>query len=163
MEAIYTQHKKWINIAKTFGCDDDAEDLVQDTYIKALGREWVNEALFYFMLRDTIATYFKNKNRVVYYIEPVQVIKEDVYSYIDTWHPYDRKLYYTYINEKVSLRDLSELTGISLKSIFITIKNCNFKILQYLKENESIQYRVDDSYCTDLHTFDEECWSEYKN
>ena len=31
---IAKDHKRWITIAKSFGLEEDAEDLVQDMYIK---------------------------------------------------------------------------------------------------------------------------------
>ena len=63
MNHIFEQHKKWINIAKTFGADDLAEDFVQDSYIKILNKEKVNESFFYFVLRSTIADHFRKEKR----------------------------------------------------------------------------------------------------
>ena len=139
MDNIFRQHQKWIKIAKTFGADDFAEDLVQDAYIKALSKETVNDALFYFILRDCIADHFRKEKRIVYYIEPTQFVNENIYQYIDTWHPYDRKLYLLYINEKLSMRDIAKLANISLTSIYNTIKNCNEKLLKFINEHHELQ------------------------
>jgi len=140
MEHIYNQHQKWIKIARTFGANDVAEDLVQDAYIKALNREnRINDALFYYMLRDTISDHFRKEKRECLYIAPTQFITEHIYNFIDTWHPYERKLYLTYVNEKLSMRDISEQTGISLTSIFNTIKNCNEVLRKYIIEHHEEQ------------------------
>ena len=129
---IFEQHHKWIKIAKTFGALDFAEDLVQDTYIKVLEKEDINEAYFYFALRSTVTDFLRKEKRIVLYFENEKIIDDDVYNYIDTWHPYDRKLYLTYINNQFSMRDLANETGISLTSIYNTIKNCNEKLKKYL-------------------------------
>ena len=139
MNHIFSQHTKWINIAKTFGADDLAEDFVQDSYIKILDKEKVNESLFYFVLRNTIADHFRKEKRECYYIEPTQFITEEIYQHIDTWHPYDRKLYLLYINNGMSMRDISKEVNISLTSIYNTIKNCNKKILIFINENHEIE------------------------
>lgn len=122
---IFEQHHKWIKIARTFGALDFAEDLVQDTYIKLLDKEDINEAYFYFALRSTVTDFLRKEKRELIYFEPETKIDEDIYDYIDTWHPYDRKLFLTYINNNFSMRELANQTGISLTSIFNTIKNCN--------------------------------------
>jgi len=125
---IFEQNEKWIKIAKTFGANDFAQDLVQDTYIKLLEKKDVNEAYFYFALRSTCLDFLRKEKRIVLYYENDKLIDDEVYDYIDTWHPYDRKLYLTYINNNFSMRELSNQTGISLTSIFNTIKNCNLKL-----------------------------------
>lgn len=139
MNHIFSQHKKWINIAKTFGADDLAEDFVQDAYIKILDKEKVNESLFYFVLRNTIADHFRKDKRECYYIEPTQFITEEIYQFIDTWHEHDKNLYLVYISYKVSMRELAELSDISLTSIYNTIKNCNKKILTFINENHEVE------------------------
>ena len=138
MEQLYNQHNKWIKIAKTFGAGDVAEDLVQDAYLKAIPREKVNDALFYFMLRDCVSNHFRKEKRVYLYIEPEQFLNEQLYSFIDTFHPYDRKLYLTYINEKLSMRDIAKETGISLTSIYNTIKNCNETLKKFIEQSHEI-------------------------
>lgn len=54
-----------------------------------------------------------------------------VYSYIDRWEWYDKMLFTTYINSDLSIRQIAKETGISLTSVFYTIKNCK----QALKKN----------------------------
>lgn len=140
MDQLYKQHNKWIKIAKTFGAGDVAEDLVQDAYIVAMNwKSKVNESLFYFMLRNVTMDHFRKEKRVYIYIEPQQFLNEQLYSFIDTFHPYDRKLYLTYINEKLSMRDIAKETGISLTSIYNTIKNCNETLKKFIEQSHEIQ------------------------
>lgn len=139
MNHIFIQHKKWINIAKTFGADDLAEDFVQDAYIKILDKEKVNESLFYFVLRNTIADHFRKEKRECYYIEPTQFITEEIYSFIDTWNEHDKNIYLVYINHRISMRELAKLSNITLPTIYNTIKNCNKKILTFINENHEVE------------------------
>ena len=46
-----------------------------------------------------------------------------IYSEINTWHPYNSKLASIYLKSSLSLRAISKDTGISLTSIFNSIKN----------------------------------------
>ena len=131
---IFDNHQKWIKIATTFGAGDYAEDLVQDTYLKCLEVERVNEAYFYFALRNTVVDWHRKEKKEFLYVNNEQFLNEQIYNYIDTWHHYDRKLYLTYIENKLSMRDISEQTNISLTSIFKTIKNCNEKLRVFINE-----------------------------
>jgi DNA-directed RNA polymerase specialized sigma24 family protein len=55
----------------------------------------------------------------------------NVYKEIDNWHWYDAKLFTLYLEQDVSMRELSKMTNISIGSIFQTLKNCK----ERLREN----------------------------
>ena len=44
------------------------------------------------------------------------------------WHWYDRMLFDTYLKDGRSMRKLSEETGISVTSVFTTLRNCKERI-----------------------------------
>jgi len=46
----------------------------------------------------------------------------------NTWQLYDRLLFNLYSSSKISMRDISEGTGIELRSIWNTINNCKARI-----------------------------------
>ena len=140
MNNIFEQHKKWINIALTFGAGDYAEDLVQDTYIKVHNLKEINEAYFYFALRSTIVDYHRKNKKKIEIVEELEyeeiTMPDEIYNYIDTWEHYDRKLYLLYINSNMTMRQMAKETHISLTSIFNTINNCNKKLKVWLQQNQ---------------------------
>jgi len=54
-----------------------------------------------------------------------------------SWYAYDRILFDIYTQNKFSMRDIANGTGIPLKSIFLTINKCKDKI----KENLEVDYK----------------------
>jgi hypothetical protein len=52
-----------------------------------------------------------------------------------SWHWYDKMLFETYMSENKSMRKLSEQTGISLTSVFNTLKNCKKRLKQNIGED----------------------------
>lgn len=139
-KSIFNNHNKWIKIASTFGGGDYSEDLVQETYIKCLDKEIVNEAFFYFALRNTVYDWLRKEKKQKLYLEPQQFLNENIYNYIDTWNGYDRKLYLLYIESTMSMRDIANETKISLTSIFHTIKICNERLKNYIEQHHEVQY-----------------------
>jgi len=152
LELIAKDHKKWLRIVKSFGLTDDAEDLVQDMYIKV--NEWngkydktlmfnkteVNHYFIFRVLRNMFLDKCKKKNIETNiedyhepkanslsfeYIEQLDVIQDEIKS----WHLYDRKIYELIYVEGYSMLELSKLTGIDYYSIYRT-KNKIEKLLK---------------------------------
>lgn len=149
---IAKDHDKWLRISKSFGLDEDAEDLVQDMYLKI--NDWkgkydktlmfneseVNHYFIFRVLRNLFLDKCKKKNINVSmqeYFEPIanyssfeykeqlDVIQEEIKS----WHLYDRKIYELIYVEGYSMLELSKLTGIDYYSIYRT-KNKIEKLLK---------------------------------
>lgn len=149
---IAKDHNKWVRISKSFGLDDDAEDLVQDMYLKI--NDWkgkydktlmfneseVNHYFIFRVLRNLFLDKCKKKNIEIgmqEYFEPtanyssfeyreqLDVIQEEIKS----WHLYDRKIYELIYVEGYSMLELSKLTGIDYYSIYRT-KNKIEKLLK---------------------------------
>jgi len=59
---------------------------------------------------------------------------------IDTWYWYDKKMTKLYMNTKMSMRDISKETKISLSSIFNTLTNAKEKIRE-VSEKEYREYK----------------------
>jgi predicted DNA-binding protein YlxM (UPF0122 family) len=53
---------------------------------------------------------------------------------IDSWYWYDKKMTKLYFNTKMSMRDISKETKISLSSIFNTLTNAKEKIRKRAKK-----------------------------
>jgi len=151
LEILAKEHNKWLRIAKSFGLTSEAEDLVQDMYIKI--HNWKGKYNKTLMYNDKEVNYYfvfvvlknlfqdkmrinKKKTRLQYqkekiindqpieYAEKLESIKKE----IESWHLYDRKIYELIYQEGYSMLELSKKTGIDYYSIYRT-KNKIEKLL----------------------------------
>lgn len=152
-------HKEWLNIVRLFGDNEFAEDVVQDVYLKIDQYNYYekiiidgepNRALMWILLRNT--TYRENKTATndlsielvrdlaaeeleLLKHESLDNIYERVENEISKWDWYDQKLFRIYKDERKPMRQIADETGISLKSIFLTIKSCKERIRQSVGED----------------------------
>lgn len=152
LNILSKQHDKWVRIARSFGLDVYAEDLVQDMYLKIYN--WKGKYDKTLMYNETEVNYYfvfvvlKNlftdrmrleKKRVrlenqynephtngnpMEYQEQYNILKKEIAS----WHLYDRKIYELIYIEGYSMLELSKKTGIDYYSIYRT-KNKIEKLL----------------------------------
>ena len=148
LDIIATQHQKWINIVRSFGMHNYAEDIVQNMYIKI--HKWngkydasimyneteINEYFIFKVLRNLFLDYHRKK-KITYntfyepsisdiskyiskyeYEEQLNIVKEEIKS----WHLYDQKIYELIFLENKSMLELSKLTGIDYYSIYRRVK-----------------------------------------
>jgi RNA polymerase sigma factor (sigma-70 family) len=156
LDILAKDHKKWLNIVRSFGLTYDAEDLVQEMYLKVY--QWngkydktlmfnETEVNYYFIFRvlrnlflDKCKTKKKHSN-IEYVPEPLfkdisleykqelEMVKKEIKS----WHIYDRKIYELIFLENKSMLELSKLTGIDYYSIYRTVKKIKKLILQKIE------------------------------
>lgn len=162
LDELSKHHKEWITIVKSFGEKNDYDDLVQDMYLKLNkytklenitedGK--LNKGYVWFTLRNLYYQKQKESNKVTFIdIDDCRSLSSDEYNQfkhiadyklneliqqeIDSWHWSDKMLFEIYLKEKKSMRKLEEEIGISLTTIFWTIKRCK----QRLKENVGESY-----------------------
>lgn len=147
MEHIYSRHKHWVSIVKKFGEVNYAEDVVQEAYIKVHGKD-INEAYFYYTLRSLTMDLHSKKVVKVEMTQDIEYsLREDegnelaeelaqpFIEFIDTWHWYDKMLFMTWVNNKISMRKLSRETGIAFMSVYYTIKKCKQRLKEW-QENQ---------------------------
>lgn len=101
----------------------------------------VNKAYVWFTLRSVYMMFIKEQKKIhkVRLSEDFDIPDTEdehfelkrVYSYIDKWEWYDKKLFTLYLKTDLSIRQLAKEMGISLTSVFYTLKNCK----QDLKDN----------------------------
>lgn len=153
LKIISKKHDEWLRVAKSFGLSDEAEDLVQDMYLKVY--EWkgkynktlmfneteVNHYFVFLVLRNLFFDKCKKENRKQsieeVYFEPCTVGSDFEYeehlkilrSEISSWHLYDRKIYELIYVDGMSMLELSKRTGIDYYSIYRT-KNKIEKLLR---------------------------------
>jgi DNA-directed RNA polymerase specialized sigma24 family protein len=153
MEHIYSRHKHWVAMVKKFGEVNYAEDVVQEAYIKVYGKD-INEAYFYYTLRSLTMDLHSKKVVKVEITQDIEYsLKEDesnelaeelaqpFIDFIDTWHWYDKMLFMTWVNNKISMRKLSRETGIAFMSVYYTIKKCKERLKEW-QENQTNQQTV---------------------
>ena len=150
MEKIYSKHLHWIKQVEKFGEFTYAEDIVQEAYIKVHGKD-INEAYFYFVLRSLTMDLHRKKvikleldDQIIDEPEHIELINDIslYFDVIDSWDWYDKKMFLTYINNKISMRQLSKELGITFSSVYNTLTNCK-KILKICqKENDPLDWEI---------------------
>jgi DNA-directed RNA polymerase specialized sigma24 family protein len=150
---IAKHHKEWVKLVRSWGCNDYAEDIVQEMYIRCLTyttkekivkNEQVNKGYIYFTLRSIFISYKKQCSKLTKvtidemfdfpFIDEIH--SEQAYGQIlnkvdeekRSWHWYDVKLFDLYLTSGMSMRQIEAETNISLTSVFHTIKNCKARI-----------------------------------
>jgi RNA polymerase sigma factor (sigma-70 family) len=155
---IAKDHNRWITIAKSFGLKDDAEDLVQDMYIKI--NQWkgkydktlmfndkeVNQYFVFKVLRNLFLDKVKKQKKIIklsdtFYEPSISAMSMEyqerldfVKSEIDTWSLYHKKIYELVFLEGKSIQWLSDKTGIEYHTVRRAVqkikKNINLKLKQ---------------------------------
>lgn len=153
---LTSNHKEWISMVKTFGLNDDAEDIVQEMYMKVdrlnyydkfIENDRIQKGYVWFMLRSLAFDFIKNEP----YKESLESIrklsydqyneeKENYFNNIidkfekvkSKWHTYDQLLLDTYFKTNISIRKLSKGSNISLTSMCADIKKIKSTLKQEL-------------------------------
>ena len=148
LDILSKDHKKWLQISKSFGLTADAEDLVQEMYLKVYA--WngkynktlmfnETEVNYYFVFR-VLRGLFLDKVKVkqpkkisletLSFYEPsisdisfeYQTKLDKIKKEIKSWAVYDQKIYELIFLENYSMLQLSKKTGIDYYSIYRTVK-----------------------------------------
>ena len=154
LDELSKHHKEWVTIVKSFGEKNDYNDIVQDMYIKLnkytkleniTENGKLNKGYVWFTLRNLYYHKQKQSSKVNYIdIEDCKSISAEDYNKlhfvsqskigdliqeeIDSWHWSDKMLFEIYLKEGKSMRKLEEEIGISLTTIFWTIKRCKERL-----------------------------------
>lgn len=157
LSELAKKHKDWCAMVGSFGCPHDiVEDIVQEMYIRLYRyvdeperiiyeNGEINTYYVYVTLRNMYLDYTKMKKRIIFvdpvdhavdryeydpyeYEEAVEQLFNKVWAEVETWEWYDATMFKVYVNSDLSMRDLSEETTISLRSIFNTLKNGKSKV-----------------------------------
>jgi DNA-directed RNA polymerase specialized sigma24 family protein len=162
-DILCRHHKEWVDIVRSFGESNFAEDIVQEMYVRFYdsnsGSKCIteagepNRAYIWISLKNTYLTYVKQKNKYCKVdideirnlsYEEIDQQKHESYDILTTkikreinsWHEYDQMLFSLYSTSSDSMRDISKGANISLSSIFNSLKNCKTR----LKENVGEHY-----------------------
>ena len=171
LSEVGKHHKEWIELSKRFGGGKDAEDLVQDMYLKLhrytdkqriIRNGKLSKAYVYFVLKSVVNTYHKKQVkdsalRFDYIMETsIEFTEEDIEDKIafekicllmdqemENWYWYDAMLFKNYRDIGDSYRKMAKQIDISWVSIYNTIKNCK-RILKYELGNKYEDYKNKD-------------------
>ena len=158
LELLAARHNDWLNMAYSFGlCTEDAEDLVQDMYVKMYDfssaeriqyNDDINTFYVYITMRNLF--YDKKKKEVptvnidsMNFLpeeeaendkEALEILLEKMDECIGQQHWYNKKIFEIYYGKGETIRALSKGSKISSSSIFNTIKNVRETIKEYCKE-----------------------------
>ena len=108
------------------------------------GKNIKNRKIIYFSeIIDNHDAFFLGKNlkedpeqieKVIDKKQKLEKLLNKIKAEIDTWYWYDKKMTKLYLNTKMSMRDISKETKISLSSIFNTLTNAKEKIREVTKK-----------------------------
>ena len=162
LKILGDNHNEWLFMAQKMGIGDLSEDIVQDTYIRIIRLNYIdgivkddgslNKFYMWLSIRAVHVDYIRSNlmecvslDKAKELIEQDDMIKNKaieklhlrIEDEINSWDWYDSMLFNVYREGNVSMRDIAKKSGISLTSIFNTIKNCK----QKLKENVGEHYQ----------------------
>lgn len=160
LKILAEHHKEWVKIVRSFGEQDLAEDVVQDVYIRIVKYNYEdrmlkdgkpNIALMWMMLRNRAFEINKTGSVQFLSLDEVRGIADEdselekhealerlhlkIHEEMESWHWYDSMLFKVYKEGNASMRDIAKDTGISLTSIFNTIKNCKERLRENVGED----------------------------
>lgn len=160
LKILAKHHQEWVKIVRSFGESEYAEDVVQDVYLRIVKYNYEhkvikdgepNIALMWIMLRNMTFLTNKMQRLELYPLDEVRGWADDeselpkhealerlhlkIEEEISNWHWYDSMLFNVYKEGKASMRDIAKDSGISLTSIFNTIKNCKERLRDNISED----------------------------
>jgi RNA polymerase sigma factor (sigma-70 family) len=156
---LHSKQQSWRVVALKYGGGDDAEDVVQDSYIKLI--EWYNrtkpetltDGVFFFIVRNTALDIARKGKQQTSVDELSKLLIADdpesqthefdickIHEIVKGFHWFDAMLVDVYFNlsrkysEEITMRQISDETGISLSTIFNTIKRCKERIKEAVEK-----------------------------
>jgi len=156
---VAKNHNNYVKVINSFGEYFYAEDLVQEMYLRLHRNKQpqdiivdgkVNEYYIYLTLKSVFLNFVKAKKQIIKKNDlPLNIEAVDNSEYheaqfrfnasieaeINSWHWFDSMLFKLYLESGKSMRDISDGTTISLRSVFDTISECKRKLKANCKED----------------------------
>ena len=152
IEVIAKKHKDWTRIVQSFGAKTEAEDIVQEMYLRldkyikpdqqiSTSFVWITLRNIYFdflkkepatfELDKTVSDAISQTESIIAYGELNKRVKDELNN-VD-W--FDKMLFELYVTSGKSMRQLSKETGISLSCIFYTTNRTKTHLRSLLNED----------------------------
>lgn len=162
LDLLAKHHNEWLKMAHKFGAGNYAEDIVQEMYIRLnkyietperiMYKNQPNKLFVWVTLRNMVRTYQKKSDLLIYSGDMVEYdVEEEQYDTVEAegferlidkvWeimedqHWYDQKMFEIYHTTDMSMRDIEKETGISLFSIFDTLRKSKEYVYEKIKED----------------------------
>lgn len=130
IEKLFKYHSDWLRISKAFGNGDQAEDVVQEMYLKlannskAFNNDKPNRGYIYLTIKSITIDKYRVKEETVQLIPEAIPIENNPYELdiIERYfnenecYWYDKEIFYLYLLHQ-SYRKLEKLTGINYQAI----------------------------------------------
>lgn len=142
---------KHVNYATKIGAGQQAEDVVQEAYLKCLRLNKMDEPYIYSAIRSLTADLYRIKKKVkkveisnlenltseqIDQLEWTPTKFEEVESTLVGLHWFHVKVFQIYTTEIQSIRKLAKATNISERTLFNSIKLCKTKLRESQKDLE---------------------------
>lgn len=159
LQVLAKHHDEWVSMTTSMGANGFSEDIVQEAYLriykygkpeKILPKGKVNKAFMFVVLRNTYTTYCRDRAKIkrvaltetkelqhtnnITWKEAQFKFDQMIEQAQEDWHWYDKMLFNHYKDSGKSLREIEKETGISLTSLWNTVKNCKARLKETLGE-----------------------------
>jgi len=154
LSKLAEKHNLWIKVARKLGAGDEAEDVVQDMYLKLykyvdekkiIKNDVINNFYVHLALKTIIIENFNKRKNFIRLDSPdfkdlpfndtmpEELDYAKVLNIVDTeienWNWYEKNLFNLYKNTNLSIKKLASELDINRGSLYHTIKKCKNKIL----------------------------------
>ena len=147
MIELSKHHSEWCKIVRSFGVSaDTCEDVVQDMYLrlnslssydKIFRNGTISKSYIWITLRNLQFQQFKQDNLTISLSNyDIQIDENCTLDEVKARsNLYDQLLFSIYMNDSISMRDISKGSGITLRSIQRTLENCYRRLRQNVGED----------------------------
>lgn len=149
---IAKKHKDWVNIARSFGAKTEAEDIVQEMYLRLdkyiKPNQQISTSFVWITLRNIYFDFLKkepqttelniNESDEVTDITSVSAYENLtglINKEIENLHWFDKMLFLLYVTSGKSMRQLAKETKLSLSCIFYTINRTKTHLRSLINED----------------------------
>ena len=150
IERLAEYHKEWLDIAYSFlNNKEDAEDLVQEMYLRYAQKELikedaiygVNKYYVYLTLKSMALDSIKKKKPDLVYVDYINDLKHEHEEYnesyllkeidieMQNWSWYDRTIFEIYMYTELSMRDLAYGSSKTPRSLSTDRRICDSSVL----------------------------------
>ena len=165
---IAKKHKDWTRIVQSFGCKTEAEDVVQDMYLRLdkyiKPDQQISTSFLWFTLRNIYFDFLKKETQTVELDINVSEEEIDITSVsayenltslmnkeLDEIHWFDKMLFQLYVTSGKSMRQLAKETKLSLSCIFYTINRTKTHLQSLLIEDYQDHLNEDYEWLKEKH------------
>lgn len=152
IEILALKHKDWVNVARSFGAKTEAEDIVQEMYIRLdkyiKPDQKITDSFVWITLRNIYFDFLKKEPTTIELDKTISqdtLDEESIIAYgelnkrvrneLNNIDWFDKMLFELYVTSGKSMRQLAKETGISLSCIFYTTNRTKTHLQSLLSED----------------------------